>query len=82
MPTFRPAGSLGAIALTVTALAGLSLAGPALAGPGVARPALAGAGFAGACIMRTASKYPNSPDERPGTNETVLIMKQRPLFGK
>jgi len=47
MPTFRPAASLGAIALTVTALAGLSVAGPALAGPGVARPALAGAGFAG-----------------------------------
>ena len=46
MPTFRPAASLGAIALTVTALAGLSAAGPALAGPGVARPALAGAGFA------------------------------------
>ena len=46
MPTFRPAASLGAIALTVTALAGLSVAGPALAGPGVARPALAGAGFA------------------------------------
>src|SRR5215471_18634338 len=43
MPTFRPAASLGAIALTVTALAGLSLAGPVLGGAGIARPALAGA---------------------------------------